>query len=292
MGSQASKGDVAAEGNAAAADAAAVKTNGQVITPSQVPFTLFKRKGVSGDWWKFNFLFWNIGLNWIQSTLNRWNLTVRRFWAGQVGLVASLPPADEAAHWARPPPPPKKKKKLLKRASLLLLFFLVNELSSSLKASVCLFETEVSPKIRTTCLTAAGSKGEGGCWSARRHSVYYSSLVKPEPDCRLSLTLQIKHCMGWVTLGLTLGTLVHQWIIMNVNWYNMLITHTSSDRKYTSLSYILRNWIFLGCLFEWKPSIASVFILPSMGSSLVFVEPTSVWYLRRSVRRHRRLSPD
>lgn len=30
MGSQASKGDVAAEGNAAAADAAAVKTNGQV----------------------------------------------------------------------------------------------------------------------------------------------------------------------------------------------------------------------------------------------------------------------
>lgn len=32
MGSQASKGDVAAEGNAAAADAAAVKTNGQVIT--------------------------------------------------------------------------------------------------------------------------------------------------------------------------------------------------------------------------------------------------------------------
>lgn len=33
MGSQASKGDVAAEGSAAAADAAAVKTNGQVITP-------------------------------------------------------------------------------------------------------------------------------------------------------------------------------------------------------------------------------------------------------------------
>ncbi len=31
MGSQSSKGDVAAEGNAAAADAAAVKTNGQVI---------------------------------------------------------------------------------------------------------------------------------------------------------------------------------------------------------------------------------------------------------------------
>lgn len=31
MGSQASKGDVAAEANAAAADGAAVKTNGQVI---------------------------------------------------------------------------------------------------------------------------------------------------------------------------------------------------------------------------------------------------------------------
>lgn len=31
MGSQASKGEVAAEANAAAADAAAVKTNGQVI---------------------------------------------------------------------------------------------------------------------------------------------------------------------------------------------------------------------------------------------------------------------
>lgn len=110
MGSQASKGDVAAEGNAAAADAAAVKTNGQVITPRQVPFTLFKRKGMSGNWRKFNFLFWNNGLNWIQSTLNRWNLTVRRFWAGQVGLVASLPPADEAAHWARPHPPKKTTK--------------------------------------------------------------------------------------------------------------------------------------------------------------------------------------
>lgn len=32
MGSQSSKGEVAAEANAAAADAAAVKTNGQVIT--------------------------------------------------------------------------------------------------------------------------------------------------------------------------------------------------------------------------------------------------------------------
>lgn len=34
MGSQASKGEVAAEANAAAADAAAVKTNGQVTTPT------------------------------------------------------------------------------------------------------------------------------------------------------------------------------------------------------------------------------------------------------------------
>lgn len=34
MGSQASKGDVAAEASAAAADGAAVKTNGQVITLS------------------------------------------------------------------------------------------------------------------------------------------------------------------------------------------------------------------------------------------------------------------
>jgi len=33
MGSQASKGDVAAEANAATADAAAVKTNGQVNYP-------------------------------------------------------------------------------------------------------------------------------------------------------------------------------------------------------------------------------------------------------------------
>lgn len=36
MGSQASKGDVAAEGNAAAADAAAVKTNGQVGAPTSL----------------------------------------------------------------------------------------------------------------------------------------------------------------------------------------------------------------------------------------------------------------
>lgn len=34
MGSQSSKGEVAAEANAAAADAAAVKTNGQVATHS------------------------------------------------------------------------------------------------------------------------------------------------------------------------------------------------------------------------------------------------------------------
>lgn len=38
MGSQASKGEVAAEANAAAADAAAVKTNGQVITVSRLLF--------------------------------------------------------------------------------------------------------------------------------------------------------------------------------------------------------------------------------------------------------------
>lgn len=36
MGSQASKGDVAAEGSAAAADAAAVKTNGQVVTLTRI----------------------------------------------------------------------------------------------------------------------------------------------------------------------------------------------------------------------------------------------------------------
>lgn len=42
MGSQASKGDVAAEGNAAAADAAAVKTNGQVnYTHPDRCFSLF-----------------------------------------------------------------------------------------------------------------------------------------------------------------------------------------------------------------------------------------------------------
>lgn len=41
MGSQSSKGEVAAEGNAASADAAAVKTNGQVITTTATLFNFF-----------------------------------------------------------------------------------------------------------------------------------------------------------------------------------------------------------------------------------------------------------
>lgn len=45
MGSQASKGDVAAEGNAAAADAAAVKTNGQVGAPQPLLFFLVRQVG-------------------------------------------------------------------------------------------------------------------------------------------------------------------------------------------------------------------------------------------------------
>lgn len=44
MGSQAFKGDVAAEGNAAAADAAAVKTNGQVGARHQSALFLLKRQ--------------------------------------------------------------------------------------------------------------------------------------------------------------------------------------------------------------------------------------------------------
>lgn len=51
MGSQASKGDVAAEGNAAAADAAAVKTNGQVGAPNQsVVFSLDREVGHDKSW--------------------------------------------------------------------------------------------------------------------------------------------------------------------------------------------------------------------------------------------------
>lgn len=52
MGSQASKGDVAAEGNAAAADAAAVKTNGQVNNHSHSltsVFFLIQRRQVEID---------------------------------------------------------------------------------------------------------------------------------------------------------------------------------------------------------------------------------------------------
>lgn len=44
MGSQASKGDVAAEGNAAAADAAAVKTNGQVNNHSHSLTSVFLKQ--------------------------------------------------------------------------------------------------------------------------------------------------------------------------------------------------------------------------------------------------------
>lgn len=44
MGSQASKGDVAAEGNAAAADAAAVKTNGQVNNHSLTLTSVFLKQ--------------------------------------------------------------------------------------------------------------------------------------------------------------------------------------------------------------------------------------------------------